>query len=105
MQLDGSMTWDPLLLVTIVLGLGLIATSAGSMQRAFRSRKSWRIRELRRRREASRAALRASKRTNEHGADVIPLRKRPRVRGPVVASRPSDGALRSVQRVDRPGNG
>jgi hypothetical protein len=106
LQFDGSMTWDPFLLLTIVLGLGLLVASARLMQQhAFGSRESWRVREARRRREASRAALRGRKRTSKHGADVIPLRKRPRVHGPVVAGRPTFGAVRSVHRVDRPGNG
>jgi len=99
-----SMSWDPFLLLTIVLGLGLLATSLRLMQRAFGSRESWRVREARRRREASRAALRGRKRTSKHGADVIPLRKRPRVRGPAVAG-PTYGSVRPVPRADRPRSG
>jgi beta-lactamase regulating signal transducer with metallopeptidase domain len=99
------MDWDPFLLLTMFLGLALIFTSARLMQRAFRSRESWRVREARRRREASRAAPRGHKRTSKHGADVIPLRKRPRVRGPLVAGHPTYGAARPIHRADQPKSG
>jgi hypothetical protein len=99
------MTWDPFFLLTVVLGLGLIVTSARLMLRAWGPRESWRIRDLRRRREASRAALRGRKRTSKHGADVIPLRRKPGVRRPAVAGRPTYAALRSVHRADQPGSG
>ena len=101
------MTWDPFLLLAIVLvlGLGLIAASARLMQRAFAPRESWRVREARRRRQASRAALRGLERTSKHGADVIPLRKSPRVRGPEVVGHGAYGAARSRHHADRPGGG
>ena len=105
MHFAGSMTWDPFLFLTFLLGLGLIFTSARLMQRAFGSRELWRVRHARRRRDAVRAVLRGRKRTNKHGADVIPLRKRPRVRGPAVPGRSTFGAARSVNRADRPGSG
>ena len=105
LHFGGPMTWDPFLLLSIVLGLGLLATSARLMQRAFGTREFWRVRAVRRRRDAARAVLRARKRTSKHGADVIPLRKRPRVRGPAVPGRSTFGAARSVNRADRPGSG
>jgi hypothetical protein len=101
----GSMTWDPFVLLTLVLGLGLILTSARLMQHAFGSRESWRVREARRRREASRAVLRGRKRTSKHGADVIPLRRKPGIRKTAVAGRSAFGTVRSVHRADQPKSG
>ena len=100
------MDWDPFLLLAAILGLALMLTSARLMQRAFGWGESWRVRKARRRREASRAALRVgSKRTSKYGAEVIRLRKRPGVRRPAVAGSSTYGAVRSVHRVDQPRNG
>jgi hypothetical protein len=93
------MAWDPFLLLSVILGVGLLVTSGRLLHLTFRPRESWRVREARRRREASRAALRGRKRTSKHGADVIPLRKKPGVRRPAAHGRPTYGQIHSV--VDR----
>ena len=98
------MSWDPFLLLSVILGVGLVVTTVRLMGRAFGPREPWRVREARRRRKASLAAPRGRKRTRKCGADVIPLRKKPRVLRP-VPGRSTYGAARSVHQADRPGSG